>query len=57
MIKIVKNERGIHPYKDHCKICPRYLLQAKSKDGQIYYAKIGIGEILYYIKSKIKGTF
>lgn len=56
MIKIVKNKGQIHPFRNSNK-CPKYLLKAKSKDGDWYYAKIGFGEILYYVRSKIKGTF
>lgn len=56
MIKIVKNNRQIHPIKNSMH-CPKYLLAATSKDGHVYYAKIGIGEIMYYIRAKIKGEF
>ena len=56
MIKIVKNEGQVKHFRNSNKRS-KYLLQATSKDGRTYYAKIGFGEILYYVRSKIKGTF
>lgn len=56
MIRIIKNKEQIHPIRNSMK-CPKYLLEAKGKDGKMYYAKIGIGEILGYVRLKIKGTF
>ena len=56
MIKIVKNSKQIHPIRNSMR-CPKYLLKVTTKDGQTYYSKIGIGEIWFYIRKKIKREF
>lgn len=56
MIKIVKNRKQIHPIRNSMR-CPKYLLKVTTKDGQTYYSKIGIGEIWFYIRKKIKREF
>lgn len=56
MIKIVKNDGTVNHFKNS-NGCQKYLLSATSKDGKTYYAKIGVGEIMYYIRAKIKGEF
>lgn len=56
MIKIVKNDGKVMRSKNG-NSCPKYLLKTIGKDGDTYYAKIGVGEIMYYIRAKIKGEF
>lgn len=56
MIKIIKNRGQVKHFRDS-EHDPKYLLMAKSKDGNAYYARIGVREILYYIRMKIRNKF